>query len=183
MVLPTSTHLVWIDLEMTGLDSTRDTILEIAVLITNNDLDIIAQGPCLVIAHSDAVLHIMGSWVKEHHTQSGLVQLVKQSTISMESAQEQVLAFVKQHCPQGSPLLCGNTIWQDRVFLRKDMPTLEKYFHYRMIDVSSVKELIKRWYPHNPHALFKKSDTHRALEDIQESVAELQHYKKYFFHG
>lgn len=175
------TVLLWLDLEMTGLNPARDTILEIASLITDNDLNIIDFGPSLVIHQPDAQLDAMNEWNTKQHTKSGLLQAVRTSTTSLEEAETQTLHFVQQHCPRWKAILCGNSIHQDRTFINAYMPRLADYLHYRMVDVSSIKEMLKRWYPNDPHLEFKKSDQHRALIDTEESVAELQHYKAYFF--
>lgn len=174
-------NLLWIDLEMTGLNVSQDVILEIAALVTDKDLNVIADGPELVIHQSETTLGLMDDWVRTHHGKSGLTQAVRESNISLQEAEEQVLQFAMQYGEKGKMVLCGNTIWQDRVFLNKYMPKLTAFLHYRMVDVTSVKELIFRWYPSNPNRLFKKADSHRALADIKESVAELAHYRKYFF--
>jgi oligoribonuclease len=171
--------LVWIDLEMTGLDPTVDLILEISVAVTDSQLNKIADGPTLVIAHER--LPGMNVWVKEQHTKSGLLEQVQKSIVTTKNAEDQMLEFVKKYCNHATALLCGNTIWQDRFFLRMHMPTLENCFHYRMIDVSTIKELVRRWYPNNPHAMYQKKDAHRALDDVHESIDELRHYRTYFF--
>lgn len=173
--------LVWIDLEMTGLDAVNDVILEAAVLITANDLSLIAQGPSIIIHQPEEKLAHMSTWVREQHTKSGLLDAVRASSITQQEAQAMLLEFVTQYTKPQTALLAGNSIWQDRFFLRMHMPELERYFHYRILDVSSIKEVVRRWYPQSPYISYKKSDTHRALEDIQESVNELQHYKKHFF--
>lgn len=173
--------LVWIDLEMSGLDVNKDGILEIATIITDNQLVVKAQGPSLVIAQPAALLAGMDEWCTNQHGKSGLTAQVLQSTISLAQAEQQTIDFVMQYCKEGEGVLCGNSVWQDRLFIMRYMPRLGKYLHYRMIDVSSVKELVRNWYPNNPHTAFKKSDTHRTLQDIQESIAELRHYRTYFF--
>ena len=174
-------NLVWIDLEMTGLTLPQDTILEIATLVTTNNLDIIGYGPSLVIHQSDEVLGRMDEWNKKYHTSSGLIDQVKASTITLEQAQEQTLVFLKQYCTPGVSPLCGNSVWQDRAFLRAYMPHLDEFLNYRIIDVSSIKEVIRRWYGKTGKAKFVKPENHRALEDIIQSVAELQYYKNTFF--
>jgi len=173
--------LVWIDLEMTGLDQMQDHILEIAVIITDSNLVTLHPGLSLVVHQPDAVLEAMSPWCQEHHLRSGLLADVAESTVTVEEAQTAVLEVVKNFCAPQRGVLCGNTIYQDRAFLRRCMPELDQYLHYRLIDVSSVKELVARWYPRNPETFFKKSDTHRALADIQESILELQHYRSVFF--
>ncbi len=174
-------NLVWIDLEMTGLDPEHDVILEIASIITDKELTIVGQGPSLVIHHSEQTLSRMDEWSRNQHTKSGLLKKVYQSHVTTEEAEKKTLEFVKKHCPQKVAPLCGNSVWQDRIFLYHHMPTLLSYLHYRIIDVTSFKEVILRWYPDNPHAFFEKSDNHRAQDDIKESIEELRQYKKFFF--
>jgi len=174
-------NLVWIDLEMTGLNPAHNVILEIASIVTDKDLNILAKGPSLVIHQPDDAISSMDEWAKNQHAKSGLLEQVCSSTITTKQAEEQTLDFIKSYClPETAPL-CGNSVWQDRIFLYTYMPTLLSYLHYRIVDVTSFKEIITRWYPHNPHAFFEKKDTHRALEDINESIAELKQYKTYFF--
>jgi oligoribonuclease len=174
-------NLVWIDLEMTGLNTTQDVIVEAAMIITDNALNIVYKGQSIVIHQSTTALSVMDAWVKEHHTKSGLLKEVEVSTVHLEDAQEMLLRAVQEFCiPKKSPL-CGNSVWQDAIFLNRYMPRLMDFLHYRIIDVSSVKEVVTRWYPHNPHARFQKKDMHRALPDIEESIEELKHYRKYFF--
>ncbi len=173
-------HLVWMDLEMTGLDPDRDTILEIATLITDNLLDVVAEGPVLAIHQRPHVLDAMDRWNREHHAASGLTERVLASSISMTEAEAQTLAFVQQYCPERTSPLCGNSIYQDRRFLARYMPAFDAYLHYRNIDVSTVKELVRRWYPHGPQPPEKKH-SHLALDDIRESIAELRFYRQHFF--
>lgn len=173
--------LVWIDLEMTGLNPVYDVILEIASIITDKDLNIIDQGPSLIIHQPDTILSQMDPWAKNQHSQSGLLKQVRASNIKIHKAEQQTLDFIKDYCPPATAPLCGNSVWQDRIFLYHYMPELLSYLHYRIIDVTSFKEVIKRWYPQNPHIFFEKKDTHRALQDIHESIAELKQYKTYFF--
>lgn len=173
-------NLVWIDLEMTGLDPSRDTILETAALITNNELDPVAEGPVLAIHHPAEVLEAMDEWNREHHAGSGLTQRVLSSRLSMAEAERRLLDFVKGYCPARTSPLCGNSVWQDRRFLARHMPAFEGYLHYRNIDVSTVKELVRRWYPDGTKAPEKKH-SHLALDDIRESIDELRFYRQHFF--
>ncbi|MFI5366242.1 MAG: oligoribonuclease [Candidatus Binatia bacterium] len=173
-------HLVWMDLEMTGLDPDRDTILEIATLITTDALDLVAEGPVLAIHHPAETLAAMDEWNREHHAKSGLTERVSASAVMMGDAEAQTLAFVKRFCPERISPLCGNSIYQDRRFLARYMPTLEAYLHYRNIDVSTVKELVRRWYPKGPQPP-EKQHAHLALDDIRESIDELRFYRRYFF--
>jgi oligoribonuclease len=173
--------LVWIDLEMTGLDPDRDTILEIATVVTNNDLEIIAEGPNIVIHHSDEVLTLMDEWNTTQHTSSGLVKAVQQSTINLEEAEQETLAFLQNYTKKRMSPLCGNSVWQDRLFIQHHMPHLDAFLHYRIIDVSSIKEVVRRWYSGNPYEKFIKPENHRAHEDILYSIAELKHYRTHFF--
>jgi len=177
---PSDQLLVWMDLEMTGLDPGRDTILEIATLITDNELQVVSDGPALVIGQSAAVLDAMDEWNREHHGASGLAARALASDISMAEAERQTLEFVKLHCQKHTAPLCGNSIHQDRRFLSRCMPALEGYLHYRNIDVSTVKELVRRWYPQGPEPPEKKH-SHLALEDIRESIEELRFYRTRFF--
>lgn len=172
--------LVWMDLEMTGLDAATDTILEIATLVTDADLAVVAEGPALAIHHGEDVLAGMDDWNREHHGASGLTDRVRRSATSLAEAEAVTLAFVRRHCAPRSSPLCGNSVWQDRRFLARLMPTLEAHLHYRLIDVSTVKELARRWAP-QALSSFEKRNTHRALEDIRESIAELRHYRQSFF--
>jgi len=175
------TNLVWIDLEMTGLNPEKDTILEIATVITNNNLEIVATGPALVIHHTDEALSKMDEWCIKQHALSGLVSAVRASTVSLEEAYKATLEFLKLHVKEHQAPICGNSIWQDRIFLKKHMPAIDKFLNYRIIDVSSVKETIGRWYPENPKARFFKPENHRALEDTMNSIQELRHYRSNFF--
>jgi oligoribonuclease len=172
--------LVWMDMEMTGLDPERDTILEIATLISTNALEVVAEGPVLAIHQPREVLDRMDQWNREHHAASGLLGRVFASSLSMTEAEAQALAFVKAHCPERTSPLCGNSVWQDRRFLARYMPALEGYLHYRNIDVSTVKELVRRWYPKGPRPPEKKH-AHLALDDIRESINELRFYRQHFF--
>ncbi len=174
-----NTNLVWMDLEMTGLDPDKDTILEIATLITDKELNILAEGPCLAIHHPQDVLDGMDAWCAEHHGASGLSARVQASTIRLTEAEQQTLAFIRSFIPKGASPLCGNSIHQDRRFLMRHMPQLEAYLHYRNIDVSTIKELVRRWYP--DIQLPEKKGAHLALEDIRESIDELRFYRRHVF--
>lgn len=174
------TNLVWIDLEMTGLNADTDRIIEIATIVTDSNLNTVAEGPVLAIHQSDVLLDGMDEWNTKQHNGSGLVQRVKDSQISEVDAERQTLEFIKQHVPAGKAPLCGNSVWQDRRFLTRYMPELEKYFHYRMIDVSTIKELALRWVPEIYNG-FKKESRHLALDDIRESINELKYYREKFF--
>ncbi|MFQ5344986.1 MAG: oligoribonuclease [Mariprofundus sp.] len=172
-------NLVWMDLEMTGLDPEQDTIIEIATIITDGDLNIIAEGPSLVIHQPDHILDTMDEWNTSHHGDSGLTARVKASDLTMRAAEQQTLDFIKQYVPPSTSPLCGNSIHQDRRFLQPYMPELEAYLHYRNIDVSTIKELARRWYP-NHTAPVKKAE-HLALADIRESINELRWYREKLF--
>jgi len=172
-------NLVWMDLEMTGLDPEQETIIEIATIITDGDLNIIAEGPSIVVHQPDHLLDGMDEWNTAHHGDSGLTAKVKASTTSMHHAERQTLDFIKQYVPAQTSPLCGNSIHQDRRFLVPYMPELEAYLHYRNIDVSTIKELARRWYP-NDKAPIKKAE-HLALADIRESINELRWYREKLF--
>jgi len=172
--------LVWMDLEMTGLDPSRDTIVEIASLVTDDDLEIVAEGPDLVIHQAPEALAVMEPIVVEMHTKSGLLDAIAASTISLEEAGAQTLAFLRQWVPEPRTVpLCGNSIGMDRRFLAAHLPEIEAWLHYRSVDVSSVKELVRRWYPGVKAP--QKPGTHRALDDIRESVRELRFYREHVF--
>ena len=173
-------NLVWIDLEMTGLDPELEVIIEIASLVTDHDLNILAEGPCLAIHQSDEILNRMDAWNQKHHNASGLVERVRKSKITHEEASRQTLEFIQQYCPENTSPLCGNSIAQDRKFLEKYMKKLHNYLHYRSVDVTSIKELVRRWYPDGPK-LPKKSESHMALIDVRESLNELIFYRKQYF--
>ncbi len=173
-------NLVWLDLEMTGLDPERDLILEIATLVTDKQLNILAEGPVLAVHQSDAVLAAMGEWCTRQHGQSGLTQRVRESSVSAAQAEHATLAFLRRYLPPNTSPMCGNSICQDRRFLARYMPELEKFFHYRNLDVSTLKELAKRWAPNTLGGLTKES-THLALNDIRDSVDELKYYREQLF--
>lgn len=173
-------NLVWIDLEMTGLDPETECIIEIATIVTDSDLNILAEGPALVIHQSADIMANMNEWCIEHHGKSGLTQRVLDSKVSIEQAEEATIEFLKDWVPAGVSPLCGNSIGQDRRFLVRYMAKLDAYFHYRNIDVSTVKELGRRWAPEMVDA-HSKSGAHLALDDIRDSISELQHYQKHFF--
>ncbi|MBI5200021.1 MAG: oligoribonuclease [Elusimicrobia bacterium] len=173
-------NLVWMDLEMTGLDPDRDTILEIATIITDSDLKILVEAPVMAIHQPEEVLARMDAWCVEHHGASGLTQRVKNSKTTMAEAEEATLAVIQKFCPEKVAPLCGNSIHQDRRFLVRYMPRINGYLHYRMIDVSSVKELVARWYPEDirPHT---KDHKHLAHDDVRESIDELDYYRQRVF--
>jgi oligoribonuclease len=174
--------LVWMDLEMTGLDHTSDVIVEIATLITDDDLNIVAEGPDLVVHQPDDVLARMDPFVVEMHTKSGLLDQIKQSTVTLQDAGAATLEFIKHHVPEpGCVPLCGISIGTDRRFLAAYLPEIEDHLHYRSIDVSSIKELAKRWYPEVAAGRTKGEGSHRALDDIRESVRELAYYREHVF--
>ncbi|ASP38889.1 oligoribonuclease [Bacterioplanes sanyensis] len=174
-----SDALVWMDLEMTGLEPERDVIIEIATIVTDSELNVIAEGPVLAIHQPDVLLDAMDEWNTKTHGNSGLTERVRSSQVSMQEAELQTLAFLQQHVKAGSSPLCGNSIHQDRRFLVKYMPKLEAFVHYRNLDVSSVKELAKRWKPASLEG-FEKKGAHLALDDIRESIAELRHLRQHF---
>ncbi|MDD3609164.1 MAG: oligoribonuclease [Halothiobacillaceae bacterium] len=170
-------NLVWIDLEMTGLDPDRDTIIEIATLVTDKYLNVLAEGPVIAIHQAEDVLSGMDEWNTRQHGQSGLTARVRESRIDLAEAEGQTLAFMREWVPEGKSPMCGNSICQDRRFLARRMPVLERYFSYRNLDVTTLKELARRWYPDVLKALNKPS-THLALDDIRASVAELNYYRE-----
>jgi oligoribonuclease len=172
-------RLAWIDLEMTGLNPEKDVILEIATLLTDSDLNILAEGPVMALQASEEQLAGMDDWNQRQHKKSGLLGRVRASTETMATAQAKTLEFFAEHLAPGKTPLCGNSVWQDRRFLVRHMPALDVFFHYRILDVSSVKEIAKRWYPHVP--AFKKGDQHLALADILDSVKELRYYREKIF--
>jgi oligoribonuclease len=180
MTTQSDDRLVWMDLEMSGLDVERNVILEIATLVSNHQLEVVAEGPTIVIGHPASLLEGMDDWNREHHTASGLWERVLHSSITLGEAEARTLEFIRQHVAELSSPLCGNSIHQDRRFLSRYMPTLDVYLHYRNIDVSTVKELVRRWYPDGPEPPAKKH-AHLALDDIRESIDELRFYRQHFF--
>ena len=172
-------NLIWIDLEMTGLSPFTDRIIEIAVVVTDPQLTVRVEGPVFAVHQSDATLDGMDAWNKGTHGRSGLIDRVKASTVDEAAAEAQVIEFLKRHVPAGKSPMCGNTICQDRRFLANYMPRLESFFHYRNLDVSTLKELARRWKPELLDS-FKKAQAHTALADIHESIDELLHYRKHF---
>jgi oligoribonuclease len=174
--------LVWMDLEMTGLNPTLDTIVEIATIVTDDALNVVAIGPDIVVHQPEDALAAMDQVVVEMHTRSGLLDEIRASTIGLAEAGERTLAFIKEHVPEaGKVPLCGNSIGMDRRFLTTYLPDIEHWLHYRSVDVSSLKELVKRWYPTIDHARHPKTGTHRALDDIQASIDELRYYRDHVF--
>ena len=176
---PNEFNLVWVDMEMTGLEPDVDRIIEVAVVVTDMHLNILAEGPVFAIHQSDATLDKMDAWNRGTHGRSGLTERVKTSTVSEEAAEAELITFLKQYVPAGKSPMCGNTICQDRRFMVRGMPKLEAFFHYRNLDVSTLKELCKRWKPEIV-AGFKKHQKHTALADIIESIEELRYYREHF---
>lgn len=172
-------NLIWLDMEMTGLLPDSDRIIELAVVVTDADLNVIAESPVIVVHQSDEVLDGMDAWNKGTHGRSGLIEKVKASTTNEEQATAQMIDFLKLHVPAGKSPMCGNSICQDRRFMARYMPELEKYFHYRNLDVSTFKELARRWKP-EIYSGFKKASKHEALADIYESIDELKYYREHF---
>lgn len=173
-------NLIWIDLEMTGLDPDQDLIIEIATVVTDKNLNILAEGPVFAVHQSDSALAAMDDWNQKHHGESGLIQRVKDSKIDAAEAEAQTLAFLSLWLPPRTSPICGNSICQDRRFLYRYMPKLEAYFHYRNLDVSTIKELAGRWAPQIKDGFSKKA-SHKALDDIIESIDELKYYREHFF--
>lgn len=171
--------LVWMDLEMTGLDPERERIIEIATIVTDSELNVIAEGPVLAIRQPETLLEAMDDWNQRHHAASGLLKRVREQGVSEREAEAVTLAFLERHVEKKRAPLCGNTIWQDRRFLARYMPTLESYLHYRMVDVSSIKELVQRWRPDLVNG-FSKKNAHTALADVRESIEELRYYREHF---
>ncbi|SPP32031.1 Oligoribonuclease [Arsenophonus endosymbiont of Aleurodicus floccissimus] len=172
-------NLIWIDLEMTGLDPEQNRIIEIATIVTDSNLTILSEGPVIAIHQPEQQLSLMDEWNVKIHTESGLIDRVKSSQYDEKKAELATIAFLEKWLPTGVSPICGNSVAQDRRFLFKYMPELEKYFHYRYLDVSSLKELVRRWKP-DILAGFTKKNTHQALEDIRESIAELAYYRQHF---
>lgn len=179
MTTANENNLIWIDLEMTGLDTQQDYIIEIATIVTDGDLNILAEGPMLAIHQSDAVLAGMDEWNTAQHAKSGLTERVKNSGMNEAQAERQTIEFLQQFVPPGKSPICGNSICQDRRFLARCMPQLEAYFHYRNLDVSTLKELCNRWAPAVAKG-FVKNSSHLALDDIRDSIAELKYYREHF---
>lgn len=177
---PRSDLLIWIDLEMSGLQPETDVIIEIATLVTDQDLAVIAEGPVLAIHQPDELLAAMDDWNRKTHGATGLIDRIRASDVTTAVAESRTLAFLSRHLAAGASPMCGNSICQDRRFLWRGMPQLEAFFHYRNLDVSSIKELAKRWRPEIADGV-KKNSSHLALDDIRDSIAELQHYRKFFF--
>jgi oligoribonuclease len=173
------THLVWIDMEMSGLDPDKDRVLEVALVVTDKDLNLVAEGPVLVVHQPDAVLDGMDNWNKGTHGKSGLIDKVKASLLTEGDVEDAMIAFMKKHVSARTSPMCGNSICQDRRFLARYLPKMEAYFHYRNLDVSTFKELAKRWKPQIMDG-FKKENKHTALSDILESIEELKYYREHF---
>ncbi len=174
-----SANLIWIDLEMTGLDTDNDYIIEIATVITDNQLSILEEGPVFAIHQEDSILQAMDEWNTKQHSKSGLIERVRNSKYTNADAERLTLEFVKKFVPEKASPMCGNSICQDRRFLHRLMPQLEQYFHYRNLDVSTIKELAKRWYPDKQQ--FSKDSSHLALHDVHDSISELKFYREYIF--
>ena len=172
-------NLIWIDMEMTGLNSDTDCIIEVALVVTDSQLNVVAEGPVLVVSQSDAVLDGMDKWNTSTHTKSGLIAKVRASKLSEAVVEAQMIAFLQLYVPSGISPMCGNSICQDRRFMARSMPQLEAYFHYRNLDVSTFKELVKRWKPEIKAGL-KKQGKHEALADIYDSIHELKYYREHF---
>jgi len=172
-------NLIWIDLEMTGLDTNNDYIIEIATIVTDGDLNVIAEGPMIAIHQTDDILDAMDEWNTKQHGKSGLVDRIKATRVTEAEAEQETLNFLKEHVPAGVSPMCGNSICQDRRFMARIMPELEAYFHYRNLDVSTLKELARRWNPKVEKA-FKKKSSHLAMDDVKDSIRELQLYREQF---
>lgn len=176
--------LVWLDMEMTGLDPERERIIEIATIVTDSELNVVAEGPVVVVRQPESLLEAMDEWNKRQHGASGLLERVRTLGVSEREAEATTLAFLERYIEKKRSPLCGNTIWQDRRFLSRYMPTLENYLHYRMIDVSSIKELVRRWRPDLVPG-YTKQNAHTAMADVRESIEELRYYREHFirYHG
>ncbi|HSW93349.1 MAG TPA: oligoribonuclease [Gammaproteobacteria bacterium] len=175
-------HLIWIDLEMTGLDPEKERIIEMATIVTDSDLNIVAEGPVFAIHQSDELLAAMDNWNTRQHNASGLVKRVRESVITEKEAEAATLDFLRRYVPDGKSPMCGNSVHQDRRFLCRYMPTLERFFHYRLLDVSTLKELALRWAP-DVSAGLQKESRHLALDDVRESIDELKYYRERLFKG
>ncbi len=173
-------NLIWIDLEMTGLDPINDHIIEIATIITDSDLNILEEGPTIAIHQANSIMNGMDDWNRKHHGESGLIQRVSESIHHEQDAEAETIEFLFKHVNAGDSPMCGNSICQDRRFLANWMPELEAFFHYRNLDVSSVKEMVRRWYPDVAKGLVKKG-SHQAMDDIRESIEELKYYREHIF--
>lgn len=178
-IRPNEFNLIWVDMEMTGLNPDTDRIIEVAVVVTDSDLNVLGEGPVLAIHQSDETLDGMDAWNKGTHGRSGLIERVKASTVSEADAEAQLVEFLKKYVPNGKSPMCGNSICQDRRFMARTMPKLEEFFHYRNLDVSTLKELCRRWKPELVNG-FKKHQKHTALADILESIEELRYYREHF---
>jgi oligoribonuclease len=178
-VRPNEFNLVWVDMEMTGLNPDTDRIIEVAIIVTDSDLNVLGEGPVFAIHQSDEILDGMDAWNKGTHGRSGLIERVKASTVTEADAEVQLVEFLKQYVPAGKSPMCGNSICQDRRFMARTMPKLEEFFHYRNLDVSTLKELCRRWKPELVNG-FKKHQKHTALADILESIEELRYYREHF---
>jgi len=176
---PSPNNLIWIDLEMTGLDTDNDYIIEVATIVTDSELNILAEGPVIAVHQVEEILDAMDKWNTHQHNQSGLVKRVLESPHSTTDAENMTLEFLGKFVPEKVSPMCGNSICQDRRFLHRLMPQMEQYFHYRNLDVSSVKEMVGRWYPGKP--MFEKDSTHLAMQDIRDSIDELKFYREHFF--
>jgi oligoribonuclease len=176
---PNEFNLIWVDMEMTGLSPDTDRIIEVAVVVTDSNLNLLGEGPVLAIHQSNETLDGMDAWNKGTHGKSGLIERVKASTVTEEQATVEIIEFLRKHVPAGKSPMCGNTICQDRRFMSRWMPKLEDFFHYRNLDVSTLKELCRRWKP-DIHSGFKKQQKHTALADILESIEELKYYRQHF---
>jgi len=171
-------NLIWIDLEMTGLEPDTDSIIEIATIVTDKELNVLAEGPVLAVHQSKGTMDAMDAWNQKHHGQSGLIEKVLNSTLNEQDVELKTIEFLKQWVPQGASPMCGNSICQDRRFMAKSMPKLERFFHYRNLDVSTLKELASRWAPEIMKG-FTKKGTHQALDDVIESIEELKYYRQH----